>query len=65
VFDPETIDAKMGKIWQVKWRHRCHFIGLASLFLKTPVISPEKRTIQPGDAFEDTSSKPGFEIVKF
>jgi hypothetical protein len=25
----------------------------------------QKRTIQPGDALEDTASKSGFEIVKF
>jgi hypothetical protein len=25
---------------------------------------PEKRTLHPGDAFEDTTVKPGFEIVK-
>jgi hypothetical protein len=27
--------------------------------------SPQKRTLQPGDAFEDTAFKPGFEIAKF
>jgi hypothetical protein len=27
--------------------------------------SPKKQTVQPGDAFEDTVLKPGFEIVKF
>ncbi len=26
---------------------------------------PKKRTINPGDAFEDTAFKPGLEIVKF
>jgi hypothetical protein len=25
----------------------------------------KKRNVQPGDAFEDTAFKPGFEIVKF
>ncbi len=32
---------------------------------KTPIIALNKRTVQPGDAFEDTVFKPGFEIVKF
>ncbi len=26
---------------------------------------PKKWTVQPGDAFEGTAFKPGFEIVKF
>jgi hypothetical protein len=26
--------------------------------------NPQRRTVQPGDAFEDTAFKPGFEIVK-
>jgi hypothetical protein len=29
------------------------------------IITPKKRTVQPGDAFEDTAFKPVFEIVKF
>jgi hypothetical protein len=36
-----------------------------SLFQKTLIMTPKKRTVQPGDAFEDTALKPGFEIVKF
>jgi hypothetical protein len=40
-------------------------IRLGSLFQKTQIITPEKRTVQPVDAFEDTAFKPGFEIVKF
>jgi hypothetical protein len=39
--------------------------GLDSLFQKTPIITTKKRTVQPGDAIEDTAFKPGFEIVKF
>jgi hypothetical protein len=31
---------------------------------KIPVITPEKRTVEPGEAFEDTDLKPRFEIVK-
>jgi hypothetical protein len=42
-----------------------HSIDLDSFFQKTPIITPEKRTIQPGDAFEDTAFNPGFEIVEF
>jgi hypothetical protein len=52
------------KSWQVKRRHWYQWIGLYSLFEKTPIITPEKRTVQPGGAFEDTAFKPGFEIVK-
>jgi hypothetical protein len=32
---------------------------------KNPIINPEKRTVQSGDAFEDTAYWPGFDIVKF
>jgi hypothetical protein len=41
-------------------------IGLDSPFQKTPVITlkKEKKTVQSGDAFEDTPLKPDFEIVK-
>jgi hypothetical protein len=38
---------------------------LDSLPQKTPIITPKKRTVQPGDAFEDTDFKPRFEIVIF
>jgi hypothetical protein len=31
---------------------------------KTPIITPEKRTGQPGGAFENIAFEPGFEIVK-
>jgi hypothetical protein len=40
-------------------------IGLDSLVQKTLIITPEKRNVPPGGAFEDTALKPGFEIVKF
>jgi hypothetical protein len=42
-----------------------YLIRLDSLRKKTPNITPKKRTVQPGDAFEDTAFKPGFEIVRF
>ncbi len=32
---------------------------------ENPFITPRQRTVQLGDAFEDTAFKPGFEIVKF
>ncbi len=35
-----------------------------SLFQKTQISTPKKRNVQPGDAFEDTTFKPGFENVK-
>jgi hypothetical protein len=38
---------------------------LTPSFRKPTTITPKKGIIQPGDAFEDTPSKPGFEIVKF
>jgi hypothetical protein len=34
-------------------------------FKKPRSSPPKKRTVQPGDAFEDTLFKPGFEVVKF
>jgi hypothetical protein len=44
--------------------------SLGYLFQKTPIMSPKKknkqtRTVQPGDAFEYTVFKQGFEVVKF
>jgi hypothetical protein len=55
------------KVGKLKRQHLCHLIGLDSLFQKTPIIIPKKkkRTVQPGDAYEDTAFKPGFENVKF
>jgi hypothetical protein len=54
------------KSWRVKTRHGCHLIGLHFLSQETPIITKRrKKTIQPGDAFEDTAFKPGFEIAKF
>jgi hypothetical protein len=38
---------------------------LTSPFEKTPITILTKPTVQPGNAFEDTAFKPGFEIVKF
>ncbi len=29
-------------------------IGLDSLFQETPTVTPQKRIVQPGDAFENT-----------
>jgi hypothetical protein len=34
-------------------------------FKKTRLSPPKKKTVQPGDAFEDTTFNPGFEIVIF
>ncbi len=39
-------------------------MGRDSLFQNIP-ISFKKRTVQPGDPFEDTAFKTGFEVVKF
>jgi hypothetical protein len=43
-------------------------IGTVKLALTPTFIKldhhPQKLTVQPGDPFEDTSFKPGFEIVK-
>ncbi len=41
-----------------------HYIGLDFLFHKTPIIATQKRTVQQGDAFEDTAFEPWFEIAK-
>jgi hypothetical protein len=49
----------------VKRGHWCHKLALDSLFEKAPIINLKKRTVHPGDAFEDAVFKPGFEIVKF
>jgi hypothetical protein len=66
LISPQTTDVKTEKKnWRNKRWHWCHWIGLDSLFQKTPTITPTKRTVQPGDAFEDTAFEPRFEIVKF
>ncbi len=36
-----------------------HWLDLHSLFQNTPIITPKKRTIQPGYAFEYTAFNPG------
>jgi hypothetical protein len=62
----DTQDRK--KSWQVKKRQWCNYIGLDSLFQKTPSITPKTRTVQRHFSqeiqFEDTTFKPGFEIAK-
>jgi hypothetical protein len=40
-------------------------MGLDTHFQKTLIITPKKRTVQQGEAFEDTAFKPRFEIVNF
>ncbi len=52
------------KSWRVKRRQWCHLIGLDSLFKKTPMFTPEKRTVKPGDAFENTAFEQWYENVK-
>jgi hypothetical protein len=59
------MNKKIEEHWRVMRRHWCHWIGLEFLFQKTPIITPKKRTVHPGDAFGDTAFEPGFEIVKF
>jgi hypothetical protein len=39
-------------------------IGLDSLFQKTAVFTPKKRTVKPEDAFENTAFEQWFENVK-
>jgi hypothetical protein len=43
------------KNWQVERPHWRHLIGLDSLFQKTPMFTPKKRTAKPGDVFETTA----------
>ncbi len=43
------------KSWRVERRHWRHSVGLDSLFQKTPTFAPKKRTVKPGDAFENTA----------
>jgi hypothetical protein len=62
---PWTMDTKLRAFLQrVMVTAWCQWKHLDSLFEKTPIITPEKQTAQPGDAFEYTAFKPGFEIVK-
>ncbi len=39
-------------------------MSLDSLAQNTLIINSQKRIFQPGDAFEDTTFEPGFDIVK-
>jgi hypothetical protein len=46
---------KKKKSWRVERRHWRHSIGLGFLFQITPMFTPKKRTVKPGDAFENTA----------
>jgi hypothetical protein len=50
-----TIDVQTKKSLRVERRHWPHSIGLHSLFQKTSMFTPKKRTVKPGDAFENTA----------
>jgi hypothetical protein len=66
MFNSLTIDVKTEKNWLVTRQHWCHLTGLdLFLFQKTTIITTQKGTVRPGDAFEDNAVKPGFENVKF
>jgi hypothetical protein len=54
---PITTDYKCAdkKRWRVEMRHYRHSIGLDSLFQKTPMFTPEKWTVKPRDALENTA----------
>jgi hypothetical protein len=47
-----------GDIGAIRW-------ALTPSFKNPNDHPPKKRTVQTGDAVEDTAFKPGFEIVKF
>ncbi len=53
-------------MWKLKTDKKIikKLIGLNSLFQKTPIITPKKQTVQPGDTFKDTVFKPEFENVR-
>jgi hypothetical protein len=46
---------KKKESWRVEMRHWHHSIGLDSLFQKTQMFTPKKRTVRPGDAIENTA----------
>jgi hypothetical protein len=48
----DYVQTKKGR--RVESRHWHHSIGLYSLFQKTPMFNPNKGTVKPGDAFENT-----------
>jgi hypothetical protein len=54
------------KFWRVKRRHRCHSIGLDFHLSENSEVHPEKkkRTVKPGDAFENIALERGFETAK-
>jgi hypothetical protein len=55
----------MKKSCQVQRRALYHKTGLDFLFQNIPIITAEKGTVQPKNAFEDITFKVPFEIVKF
>jgi hypothetical protein len=52
--DYRCADKKVGEL-RGQRRHWSHSIGLDSLFQKTPIFTPKKRTVKPGYAFENTA----------
>jgi hypothetical protein len=50
--------------WQVERQRWRRLIGLDSLFQKTPMSTPQNRTIKPGDAFENTAFEQWFENAR-
>ncbi len=56
------MDVETEKSWRLKRRHWCRLIGLNFLFRKTPIITSKERTVQPGNAFEDTALSRGLKL---
>ncbi len=62
--DAQQIKKERKRNCQVKRRTLCFYIGLDFLFQNVPIITAEKRTVKPGNAFEDIAFRVLFEIVK-
>ncbi len=60
---------KKKKVGELRGDSDGHLIDLDSRSQKIPIITLKKKkkqqTVEPGDAFEDTAFKTGFEIVNF
>jgi hypothetical protein len=67
--DPtQVVEYKCGnrrKVIELRGGVGANWEVLTPSFRKLRSSPPKKRTVQPGDAFEDTNFKLGFEIVKF
>jgi hypothetical protein len=67
VWETLTIGVMTEKeVGEIRGDNLCHLIGLYSLFQRTLTITrPQNRTVQLGNAFEESAFKRGLKLSKF